>query len=72
MFRVRVVGANGQAQTVYARGGTASNVAGTWSARTVDLTPWAGQTIRVRFDASDAGTGSLIEAGFDNVVVTRQ
>jgi glucose/arabinose dehydrogenase len=72
MFRVRVVGANGQAQTVYARAGTASNVAGTWSARTVNLTPWAGQTIRLRFDASDAGTGSLIEAGFDNVVVTRQ
>jgi glucose/arabinose dehydrogenase len=72
VFRVRVVGASGQAQTVYARGGTASNVAGNWSARTVDLTPWAGQTIRLRFDASDAGTGSLIEAGFDNVVVTRQ
>jgi glucose/arabinose dehydrogenase len=71
-FRVRVVSANGQVQTVYARGGTASNVAGRWSGRTVSLSAWAGQTIRLRFDAVDAGTGSVIEAGFDNVVVRRQ
>ena len=71
-FRVRVVAANGQVQTVYARGGTASNVAGTWSGRTVSLSAWAGQTIRLRFDAADAGSGSVVEAGFDNVVVRRQ
>jgi glucose/arabinose dehydrogenase len=71
-FRVRVVGANGSVQTIYARGGRASNVAGTWSGRTVSLSAWAGQTIRLRFDAADAGTGSVIEAGVDNVVVRRQ
>ena len=72
-FRVRVVGANGQVQTVYARGGVAgSNVAGTWSGRSVSLSAWAGQTIRLRFDAADAGSGSVVEAGFDNVVVKRQ
>jgi hypothetical protein len=71
-FRVRVVNANGVAQTVYARGGTASNVAGVWATRTVNLSAWAGQTVRLRFDAVDASPGSVIEAGFDNVVVTRQ
>jgi hypothetical protein len=59
-------------QTVYARGGTPANVAGTWSGRTVSLSAWAGQTIRLRFDAADAGSGSVVEAGFDNVVVRRQ
>ena len=71
-FRVRVVGNNGQPQTVYARGGAASNVAGAWSSRSVNLNAWAGQTIRLRFEAADAAPASLIEAGFDDVVVTRQ
>lgn len=71
-FRVRVVRADGQAQTVYARGGTASNLSGTWSGRSLSLSAWAGQTIRLRFDAADAGTGSVIEAGVDDVVVRRQ
>jgi glucose/arabinose dehydrogenase len=72
LFRVRVVGNNGVPQTVYARGGTAANVAGVWSSRSVSLNAWAGQTIQLRVDAADAGTGSLIEAGIDSVVITRQ
>jgi hypothetical protein len=71
-FRVRVVGSNGVVKTVFSRGATASNVAGVWSTRTVDLSAYAGQTIRLRFDAVDAGSASMIEAGFDNVSVTRQ
>ena len=50
LFRVRVVNANGQAQTVFARGGTASNVAGVWVTRTVNLSAYAGQTVRLIFD----------------------
>jgi glucose/arabinose dehydrogenase len=72
LFRVRVVGNNGVPQTVFARAGTADNVGGAWSARTVDLSAWAGQTIQLRVDAIDGGAGSLIEAGFDNVSITRQ
>jgi glucose/arabinose dehydrogenase len=72
LFRVRVVGSNGVAQTVAARGGTASNAAGTWTTRTADLSAWAGQTVRLRVEALDASTGSLIEAGVDNVTITRQ
>jgi glucose/arabinose dehydrogenase len=70
--RVRVVGENGGVQTVWARGGTARNVAGIWSTRIVSLDAWAGQTIQLRIDAIDAddGGGSLIEAGVDNVAIT--
>lgn len=71
-FRVRVVGSNGAAQTVYSLAGKAQTVGGVWTAQTVDLSAYAGQTIRLRFEAADAATGSTIEAGFDNVVVTRQ
>jgi hypothetical protein len=38
----------------------------------VNLSSFAGQTVRLRFEAADAASGSIIEAGFDNVVVTRQ
>jgi glucose/arabinose dehydrogenase len=71
-FRVRVVGENGVVQTVWARSGTASNVAGVWATRTASLDAWAGQTIQLRIDAADAvdGGGSLIEAGVDNVAIT--
>jgi glucose/arabinose dehydrogenase len=69
---VRVVGNNGQAQTVWSRGASASNVAGTWATRTADLSAYAGQTIRLRVEVTDSSSGSVIEAGFDNVVITRQ
>ena len=70
-FRVRVVGENGVVQTVWARGGTASNVAGMWATRTASLDAWAGQTIQLRIDAVDAtDVGALVEAGVDNVAIT--
>jgi hypothetical protein len=37
----------------------------------VSLAPWAGQTVRVVFVATDAGSESLIEAAVDDVRVTR-
>jgi glucose/arabinose dehydrogenase len=69
-FRVRVVGEDGVVQTVFARGGAARNVAGAWTTRIVDLDDWAGQTIQIRIDAVDGGSGSLVEAGVDNVAIT--
>jgi hypothetical protein len=69
---VRVVGNSGQAQTVWSRGARSSNVAGTWVTRTADLSAYAGQTIRLRVEVVDNNPGSVIEAGFDNVTITRQ
>jgi glucose/arabinose dehydrogenase len=71
-FRVRVVGNNGTPQTIWSRAGTASNVVGAWGTQSVSLNAFAGQSIQLRVEASDAGSASLIEAGFDNVVITRQ
>ncbi len=67
-----MVGSNGVAQTVAARGGTATNAAGSWTTRTADISAWAGQMIQLRVEALDANPGSLIEAGFDNVTIVRQ
>ncbi len=68
-FRVRVVGENGIAQTVWARGGTAANAAAAWATKTAKLDAWAGQTIQLRIDVADEDGGSLIEAGVDNVAI---
>ena len=72
LFRVRVVGNNGVPMTVFARAGVSRNTSAVWTTRTVDLSAWAGQTIQLRVEAYDGASGSLIEAGFDNVVITRQ
>jgi glucose/arabinose dehydrogenase len=71
-FRVRVVGNNGQPVTVFTQSGSASNVAAAWATRTVNISAFAGQTVRVRVEAADAGSGSLVEAGIDNISITRQ
>ncbi|MEO8018748.1 MAG: zinc carboxypeptidase, partial [Pseudomonadota bacterium] len=71
-FRVRVVGTSGTPQTVFTRPGRSGVVAGAWTTATVNLSAYAGQTVRLRFEAADAAAGSIIEAGFDNVSVTRQ
>jgi hypothetical protein len=71
-FRIRVVGNNGQPLTLFTRSGSATNLAGAWSTQTVSLSAFAGQTVRIRFEARDFSAASLIEAGVDNVAITRQ
>jgi hypothetical protein len=70
LFRVRVVGENGVARTVWARAGAPRNVPGQWTTRTANLDAWAGQTVQLRIEAIDAANGSIIEAGVDNVAIT--
>jgi Zn-dependent metalloprotease len=69
-FRVSVV--NGTTVTqVFQQVGAASNRAGAWATASVNLSGFSGQTITLRIEAADAGTASLIEAGVDNVLITR-
>jgi carboxypeptidase T len=46
-------------------------VNGAWSIANADLTAFAGQTVRLQIEASDAATASLVEAGVDDVKITK-
>jgi hypothetical protein len=70
-FRVRAVGSNGVPVTVFTKAAASSNVGAAWRSQSVNLTRYAGQTITLRFEACDSQSngGTVIEAGFDEVVV---
>ncbi len=70
-FRAYVVGST--TTQVFQSLGAASNRNGVWTAvNNLDLNAFAGQTVRIRFEAADASTASLVEAGVDDVVITQQ
>ena len=66
---MRVVGTT--SQIVYSRAGSAANVNGAWLTNSVSLNAFAGQTVRIVVEAADASTASLVEAGVDDVRITR-
>ena len=67
-FRVQVNG-----QTLFQQLGAATNRNGAWATTTpISLDAFAGQTIRIAISAADASTASLVEAGVDDVRVTRE
>jgi hypothetical protein len=69
-LRVSVV-VGSTATTVFQQLGAASNRNGAWAAAGVSLNAFAGQTVRIRVEAADASTGSLVEAAVDDLKVTR-
>jgi extracellular elastinolytic metalloproteinase len=69
-LRVSVVGTT--TSVVFQRVGAAANLNGAWAAASANLTPFAGQTVRLLIEAADAGTASLVEAGIDDVRITQQ
>jgi hypothetical protein len=67
-----IVEAPGGSQTVvWERAGDASVEAGAWGTASVSLDAWAGDEIRLRFEAVDGGADSIVEAGVDDIRVTR-
>jgi murein tripeptide amidase MpaA len=70
-FRAIVEAADGTQTVAWERIGAASLLAGRWRTGTVSMDPWAGQVVRIRFEAADAAGGSTVEAGLDDVRVTR-
>jgi subtilisin family serine protease len=69
-FRVRII--NGSTvTTVFEELGGTENDNAVWATATVNLSQFAGQTIRILIEAADASGASLVEAGVDDVRITR-
>ncbi|MEV8633529.1 M14 family zinc carboxypeptidase [Streptosporangium sp. NPDC051023] len=69
-LRAKVVGST--TTQVFQQLGAAANRDGAWATASVDVSAFAGQTVRIVFEAADASTASLVEAGIDDVKITQQ
>ena len=69
-FRVKVVGTT--TSLVLEELGSTANDDAAWAARTVDISAFRGQTVRILIEAADASTASLVEAAVDDVKITQQ
>ncbi|MEH0844587.1 M14 family metallopeptidase [Micromonospora sp. CPCC 205711] len=68
-FRVSVVHAGGTT-TLLNQAGAAADRDGAWAVANLNLTPYAGQSVRIQVEAADASGASLVEAAVDNVTIT--
>ncbi|GIF74263.1 M14 family zinc carboxypeptidase [Asanoa siamensis] len=69
-FRVSVQH-NGGTTAVFSQAGAATNRNGAWAVANANLSAYAGQSVRILIEAADASTASLVEAGVDDVRITR-
>jgi hypothetical protein len=69
-FRVRIVSGS-TITTVFQELGGTENDNAVFTTGTVNLSQFAGQTIRILIEAADASGASLVEAGVDDVRITR-
>lgn len=65
-LRVSVVGGS----TLFDKAGSGAEQPGAWQQASVDLSAYAGKTIKLRVEAADNGTASLVEAQLDDLTVT--
>lgn len=70
-FRVSVVH-NGGTTALFTQAGAATNRNGAWTSGSWSISAFAGQSVRILIEAADASTASLVEAGVDDVKITRQ
>lgn len=68
-LRIKVVGTT--TATVFEQLGSAVARPGGWAAVSADLSRFAGQRVRVVVEAADNATGSMVEAGIDDVKITK-
>ena len=69
-LRIRVVSGS-TTTTVFTQSGAATDRAAAWATGSVNLSSFAGQTIRLQVEAADASTASLVEAAVDSIRITR-
>ncbi|MFI6602440.1 alkaline phosphatase family protein [Nonomuraea sp. NPDC050536] len=65
-LRVSVVGGS----TLFDKAGSGVEQPGAWQQGGADLSAYAGKTIRLRVEAADNGTASLLEAQLDDLTIT--
>ncbi len=69
-LRVRVVGTT--TSLVLEELGAANNDDAVWATHSVNVTAFAGQSVRILIEAADASTASLVEAAVDDVKIVQQ
>lgn len=70
-LRFIVIGDSGR-MTIFEELGDAKDDDAVWAVASVDLSAFAGQTVRILVEAADAGAPSLVEAAIDDVRVSRR
>jgi carboxypeptidase T len=70
-FRLLIEAEDGTRTKVFERLGRAADVDAVWAHAAASVKPWAGQTIRLVFEATDGGAGNLVEAAVDDVRIRR-
>ena len=69
-FRVSIVHSGGTTQ-VLNQVGAATNRNAVWGSSSINLTGYAGQSVRILVQAADGSTASLVEAAVDDVKITK-
>jgi hypothetical protein len=69
-LRVRVVGTT--TSLVFEELGAANDDDAVWATHSVNISSFAGQSVRILIEAADASTASLVEAAVDDVRITQQ
>jgi extracellular elastinolytic metalloproteinase len=69
-FRVSIVG--NTTAVVFKKLGAAADVDAAFTSATASLNAFAGQTVRILIETTDAATASLLEAAVDDVKITQQ
>jgi hypothetical protein len=69
-FRAVVMADDGD-HVVFTERGAARDDDAAWARASIDISAFGGQTIRLRFEAVDAGRGNILEAAVDDVRVRR-
>ncbi len=70
-FKAIVERSDATQDVVFTRVGAPSDLDGTWRSASVPMDAYVGQTVRIRFVATDGGSANLVEAEIDDVRVTR-